>query len=80
MKTIINSAAALAIVTAPRAALASPRPLPFTYPYETLAAGELELELYGDMTPLRVAADDGGRLWEPAYQLQNESSTASRTG
>ena len=55
-------------------ALASPRHLPFTYPYETLGKGELEIELYGDMTPLRVAAAPPaqGELWEPAYVLQNE--------
>jgi hypothetical protein len=58
------------------AARATPRQLPFSYPYETLSQGELELELYGDMTPLRVAANPldptKGNLWEPAYTLQNE--------
>jgi hypothetical protein len=55
---------------------ANPRPLPFTYPYETLPEGSAELELYGDMTPLRVQADPTdptkGRLYEPAYILQSE--------
>lgn len=36
---------------------ATPRPLPFTYPVETLPAGDLELELYVDMTPVRVARE-----------------------
>jgi hypothetical protein len=58
------------------AAGATPEPLPFTYPYETLAKGEAEDEMYGDVTPLRVYADPAdptkGRLWEPYYQLQNE--------
>lgn len=53
-------------------ARATPRPLPFTYPYETLDEGQLELELYGDVTPLRVDTPDRGRIWEPAYALQNE--------
>src|SRR5215472_2862529 len=57
-------------------ASANPRPLPFTYPYETLAEGAAELELYGDMTPLRVNADPTdpakGRLYEPGYTLQSE--------
>jgi hypothetical protein len=55
-------------------ALATPVPLPFTYPYETLAKGEAEDEIYGDMTPLRVQAPDPGKglVWEPAYVLQNE--------
>ena len=38
-------------------ALATPRTLPFSYPYETLPKGELELEVYTDVNPLRVAAD-----------------------
>src|SRR5439155_1620738 len=50
-------------------ALATPRTLPFSYPYETLAKGELELELYTDVNPLRVAADPtdstAGQLWSP---------------
>ena len=60
----------------PRTSGATPVPLPFTYPYETLAKGDLEDELYGDMTPLRVNTDPSGtkpgHLWEPAYVLQNE--------
>src|SRR5260370_33195742 len=66
----------------PIRAWATPRELPFTYPVETLPQGSLELEMYGDMTPLRVYANPSdprhppdlsqGRLWEPAYQLQNE--------
>jgi hypothetical protein len=58
------------------AARANPRPLPFTYPYETLPEGAAELELYNDMNPLRVNADPNdpsmGRLWEPQYKLQAE--------
>jgi hypothetical protein len=57
-------------------ARANPRPLPFSYPYETLAEGAMEVELYTDMTPLRVQADPTdptkGRLWEPYYYLQTE--------
>ncbi len=71
LKTIIKYIVSLLVLGLCRPALATPRPLPFTYPYETLDQGELELELYGDMTPLRVDAPNG-RIWEPAYQLQNE--------
>jgi hypothetical protein len=57
-------------------ARATPVPLPFTYPYETLSKGEAEDELYGDMSLTRVNADPAdptkGQLWEPAYVLQNE--------
>jgi hypothetical protein len=52
-------------------ARATPVPLPFTYPYETLQKGQLEDELYGDMTPLRVQTTAGSRS-EPSYTLQNE--------
>jgi hypothetical protein len=76
MKTIIKCSVVLCGLLLPSLALATPVPLPFTYPYETLAKGEAEDELYGDMTPLRVQADPSdatkGRLWEPAYVLQNE--------
>jgi hypothetical protein len=77
MKTIIKCSLAVATLGFGSTALASPRPLPFTYPVETLDKGELELELYGDMTPLRVYADPAGdptkgKLWEPFYLIQNE--------
>jgi hypothetical protein len=76
MKTIIKFATIASMLTISGAVQATPRQLPFSYPYETLSQGELELELYGDMTPLRVAANPldpaKGNLWEPAYALQNE--------
>jgi hypothetical protein len=76
MKTIIKCSIAAGALTLSSAAAATPRPLPFTYPVETLDKGELELELYGDMTPLRVQAAPGdpskGNLWEPFYLIQNE--------
>lgn len=78
MKTILKFTfgAALACELVSAGAAANPRPLPFTYPYATLPKGDLELELYSDVTPLRVHADptdpSKGRLWEPMYQLQNE--------
>jgi len=39
-------------------ALANPRPLPFTYPYESLPAGKLEVEQYVDLVPVRVAREN----------------------
>jgi hypothetical protein len=76
MKTIIKFLWVLGLLTVGATSSATPRQLPFSYPYETLSNGELELELYGDMTPLRVAVDPAdptkGSLWEPAYVLQNE--------
>ncbi|HEY8077527.1 MAG TPA: hypothetical protein VIF62_25550 [Labilithrix sp.] len=71
---MFSVAAAALFVSA--AASATSRPLPFTYPNETLPEGQLELELYTDVNPLRVHADAAdptkGNLWEPAYQLQSE--------
>src|SRR4051794_1482595 len=68
--------AALPLWLLPSLAHANPRPLPFTYPNETLAKGNLELELYTDVNPLRVYRDPtdptAGKLWEPGYILQNE--------
>ena len=71
---IINSVAlSLALASS---ALATPRTLPFSYPYETLSKGELEVEAYTDVNPLRVLADpadsSAGKLWSPEYRLQTE--------
>ena len=76
MKTIIKCSLLALVMMQSARAMATPRSLPFTYPYETLDEGQLEIELYGDVTPLRVLADPsnptGERLWEPAYLLQSE--------
>ena len=69
-------ATALALATVAPVAFATPRPLPFTYPNETLPEGALEAELYTDVNPQRVAASAdspaAGNIWEPAYTLQSE--------
>jgi hypothetical protein len=41
-------------------ARATPRPLPFTYPAETLPKGNLEVEQYVDLVPVRVAREEAG--------------------
>jgi hypothetical protein len=54
-------------------ARANPRPLPFTYIYETLPAGESEIEQYGDFTPVRAyPADSATPVWYGATQFQTE--------
>jgi hypothetical protein len=53
-------------------AFATPRPLPFTYTYETLGEGELEVEQYLDMVPLQVVGTSGSPIWSPAAQFQTE--------
>lgn len=50
-------AAAAAVAAMPGIALATPRSLPFTYPYETLPEGALEVEQYIDLIPVRVARE-----------------------
>jgi hypothetical protein len=49
---------AIAVLLAPVMAVASPRPLPFTYPYDTLPSGQLEIEQYADIVPVRVAREN----------------------
>ncbi len=53
-------------------ASANPRPLPFSYIYETLPAGQAEIEQYVDMTPVRAISTTGSRTWYAASQLQTE--------
>lgn len=43
----------------PVAAQATPRALPYTYPYGTLQRGALELEQYADLTPVRTLDTTG---------------------
>jgi hypothetical protein len=54
------------------AALANPRALPFTYPYETLAKDNLELEQYVDLTPVRSYDLTGTLTWTPRAILVTE--------
>ncbi len=63
---------AIASLSAPGSARATPRPLPFTYTTETLGAGELEVEQFADVTP--VKAFDGSRnaIWYLGTQFQTE--------
>jgi hypothetical protein len=64
---------ALALSTfAAGSAHANPRPLPFTYIYETLPAGDAEVELYSDLTPQRVVDALGAPAWFLGSQFQAE--------
>jgi hypothetical protein len=54
-------------------ALATPRPLPFTYTYDTLAEGETEIEQYVDVTPVKaLSASTANPAWYTATQFQTE--------
>ena len=66
------AAAAVVLAAANPPARANPRPLPYTYIYETLPAGEAEVELYADLTPLRVIDANGAPAWILASQFQTE--------
>jgi hypothetical protein len=64
--------ATLVVTVAERSARANPRPLPFTYIYETLPRGEAEVELYTDVTPLRAINPNGAPASYLASQFQTE--------
>jgi hypothetical protein len=54
-------------------ALATPRPLPFTYTADTLGEGESEVEQYVDLTPVKATnATTGSPVWYTATQFQTE--------
>ena len=67
-------AALIGITSLGAAARANPRPLPFTYIYETLPAGDAEVELYTDLTPLRLVdpSANPGTYLATQYQLEVE--------
>jgi hypothetical protein len=53
------------------AAQANPRPLPFTYPTDSLARGAIEIEQFVDLTPVRI--DDGSKpSFAPLTQFTTE--------
>jgi hypothetical protein len=60
------------ILLVPAVASATPQPLPFTYIYETLPKGSLEVEQYVDYTPIRVLDVNGTPVMYGASQLQTE--------
>lgn len=71
-RALASAGAFLALASLGSGAGATPRVLPFTYPYETLAADAAELEQFVDAQPLRVLDDEGKRAWDLGYRLQTE--------
>ena len=51
---------------------ATPRPLPFTYTYDTLGKGESEVEQYVDLTPVKAFNSQNRPAWYTASQFQTE--------
>jgi hypothetical protein len=70
--TISIAAGAFAVGVAPAVAWATPQPLPFTYVYETLPEGDMEVEQYVDLTPVKVLASTGTPQYLLASQFQTE--------
>ena len=70
----ICAAIVAASVPASGVAWATPRPLPFTYTYETLPEGQAEVEQYVDLTPVKanLATGSGAPVWYTATQFQTE--------
>jgi hypothetical protein len=67
------AAALIAVLSIAGRAESNPRPLPFTYPYETLPEGEAELEQYVDVTPVRALSTATGQpAWLSIFRLQTE--------
>jgi hypothetical protein len=62
----------LGLLLVPATAGATPQPLPFTYVYETLPKGSLEVEQYADYTPVKVLDANGNKVTYGASQLQTE--------
>lgn len=68
-----------ALLLTSTSAHATPHPLPFTYPYETLPAGALELEQYVDMVPMRVVRENesgSDAVTSVRYNLETEAEYA----
>jgi hypothetical protein len=72
MKRWLIAPGLLALLLAAATASATPQPLPFTYVYETLPKGTLELEQYADYTPIKVQNQTGSPLIYGASQFQTE--------
>src|SRR5581483_7091392 len=61
------------------AILATPRPLPFSYTYDTLAKGEIEIEQYTDLSPAKVLAEGKPQNYlAPQMQLEFEAGITNR--
>jgi hypothetical protein len=68
--------AALTATFVVKTANATPHPLPFTYTYDTLGAGEVEVEQYVDLVPV-YTKDPSGR---PSYYLASQFQTEFEYG
>lgn len=61
-------------------ASANPRPLPFSYPYETLPSGKFEIEQYTDLIPVRVARENADGTLEGVFAVRSILQTELEYG
>lgn len=61
-------------------ASATPHPNPFTYPYQTLAEGALEIEQYTDLTPVRVQREKDDGTLEGVWGIRSRLTTEIEYG
>lgn len=59
---------------------ANPHPSPFSYPYETLPAGKLELEQYTDLVPVRVEKEKPDGTLDGVTSLRSVLNTELEVG
>jgi hypothetical protein len=62
----------IGLLLVPATAFATPQPLPFSYVYETLPKGSLEVETYVDYDPIKVKDVNGNPVTYGATQFQTE--------
>ena len=77
----MRALAVIVILVVATAAHANPRALPMTYTTDTIAPGNAELELYGDLVPLRALSPmttEETSYLATAYQLELEIGLAER--
>ncbi len=76
MKLLVVTAALCAASTAN----ANPHPLPFSYPYETLPAGKVEIEQYMDFVPVRVERERLDGTLEGVWGVRSVLTTELELG
>jgi hypothetical protein len=76
----MKSLVMLAITVVCATAHATPHPNPFSYPYETLAAGAAEGEQYVDMIPVRVEKEQADGTLKGVWGLRSVLTTELEYG
>ncbi len=73
-------AAGLAIAGVAPNALANPHPLPFSYPYQTLPKGRIEVEEIADLVPMRVSREKEDGTRDAVMSLRSRLQTELEIG